>query len=398
MLKQDSYWESEDRVPLMAMNKGFLDRNNLEHAFERASKWVGMFEEPLEVKKVEWPNPPQEPARIIVKDVERTFTADEFRDRLSRTLTMLNNEFGDYHQGMSFLVSFLGLFMGDDEIVAIARRLNGHKDFIPGYWKHEAVDFVRDAYVLDHLLSLRNPAIHHHLAKNHIMPGTYPQKWFVALCVHVLPFDVLFAFLDRFFKRGVRFLFQFGLGFFETLKEQILKSDNPVNIFGYLRLDRTVVSFDDSTYMAIIDAADTFDLHEIKEDDALNALRKRMYDTYLGARFEDISAKNAKAEQEEDSDLDWDEDGEAEPGTECEVCTNMAPDFWCLECKKFVCGMCNDKSRAPHSKTHKMVSAASAPPEAYERSTDPDANQDAGSQDSDEDVQDIGKKLADTDI
>ena len=292
------------------------------------------------------------------------------------------------------MVSFLGLFLGEDEIVAIARRLNYHKDFIPGYWKHEAVDFVRDAYVLDYLLSIYNPEVHRHLAKNHIMPGTYPQKWFVALCVHVLPFDALFAFYDRFFVRGVRFLFQFALGFFKVLGPFILKSDNPVNIFGYLRLDKTVVSFDDAAYMQIIEAADTFPIPEIKEDAELNAIRKRMYDTHLGAKFEAISANNAKKEMEDDEDLDWDEDAEAEPGTECEVCTNMAPDYWCFDCKKFVCGMCNDKSKDPHKKTHKMVAATAAPEEAYEKRE----NEQEEATGSDEEIEQLEKELAETTV
>ena len=379
-------------MPLMTQNKGFLDQSNLEPAFERAKKWLEVFSEPLEVKKLEWPAEEQEPTRIITKDVERTFTADEFRNRLSRTLTLLNNEFGDYHQGLSFLVSFLSLFMEDDAIVAIARRLNNHKDFIPGYWKHEAVDFVRDAYVLDYLLNKHNPDVHKHLQKNHIMPGTYPQKWFVALCVHVLPFSALFAFFDRFFVRGVRFLFQFGLGFFKVLGPTLLKSDNPVTLFGYLRLDHTVVKFEESIYMEIIEAADTFDLAEFAEDVELNRVRKLMYDTHLGARFEAISANNAKQEDEDD-DFDFDdEDAEAEPGSECQVCQMMVPDYWCLDCKKFVCGMCHEKSREPHKKSHKMVNATSAPPEAFEK---PEA---AGEEASDEDVAEIEKDLAKTTV
>jgi hypothetical protein len=350
---------------------------------------LDVFVEPLDVKKVEWPVPEQEPTRIITKDVERTFTADEFRNRLSRTLTLLNNEFGDYHQGLSFLVSFLSLFMEDDAIIAIARRLNNHKDFIPGYWKHEAVDFVRDAYVLDHLLLKYNREVHDHLKKNHIMPGTYPQKWFVALCVHVLPFNALFAFFDRFFIRGVRFLFQFGLGFFKVLGPTLLKSENPVTLFGYLRLDHTVVKFEDSIYMEIIEAADTFDLEEFKDDAELNRVRKLMYDTYLGARFETISANNKQEEEEEEDDWEDDEDMEAEPGTECQVCQMMAPDYWCLDCKKFVCGMCNDKSREPHKKSHKMVNATNAPPEAFEK---PEAGE------ADADVDEIEKDLAKTSV
>lgn len=344
---------------------GFVDPNNVDPAFERAKKWLEAFKEPLDIQTVEFGD--EEPTRIIVKDVERTFTGDEFRAQMTRVLILLDKEFGDYHQGLSFLVSFLGLYLESKEVVAIAKRLNNHPDYIPGYWKHEAADFVRDAYVLDYLLSIHNPAAHAQLARHRIAPGTYPQKWFVALCVHVLPFDALCAFLERLFVRGVRWLFQFGLGFFKVLGPRICQADNSGTIYAYLRLDRTVVDFEDETYMQIIEAADSFtDIPEIQTDEQLSALRKRMYDTYLGKRFEEVKKARDEAFEEEEDEFDFDEDGEAEPGSECEVCHNMAPDHWCFDCKLFVCGMCHDKSREPHSKSHKTCGASKAPPEAYE--------------------------------
>lgn len=367
---------------------GFIDPENVEPSFEKASKWLNLFQEPLEVKALEFGD--EEPTRIIIKDVERTFTGEIFRERLTRVLTLLENEFGDYHQGLSFFVSFLSLFMKEEEIVAIARRLNSHKDFIPGYWRHEAVDFVRDAYVLDHLLKKYNPEVHHHLARQNIAPSTYPQKWFVALCVHVFPFDALFAFFDRFFAKGVRFLFQFGLGFFQVIGPKILATDNTAIIYAYLRLDKTIAEFDDEVYMQIIEAADKFtSIPEVDTDDNLSSIRKLMYDTHLGKRFEAVSASNAKA-QEEDDEFDWDEDGEAEPGSECEVCLNMAPDYWCFDCFKFVCGMCNDKNREPHKKSHKMCAVNAAPPEAYEPRTVTEDKED-----SDQDFEDDAKSEGD---
>lgn len=35
-----------------------------------------------------------------------------------------------------------------------------------------------------------------------LFPETYCQKWFVGLCVHVLPFSALLDFFDAFFKGG----------------------------------------------------------------------------------------------------------------------------------------------------------------------------------------------------
>lgn len=333
--------------------------------------------------------PDVDPTRIIVKDVERTFTGDAFREPMTRVLILLDEEFGDYHQGLSFLVSFLSLVMEEDAIVAIAKRLNSHKDFIPGYWKHEAVDFARDAYLLDHLLSIYHPAVHSHLARQGVAPATYPQKWFIALCVHVLPFNALFEFLERFFVRGVRWLFQFGLGFFKVLGPRILAADNSATIYSYLRMDYTIVDLEDEVYMKIIEAADTYDIPEIATDEKLATLRKQMYDTHFGRRFEETS--KARDAAEEDDEFDMDEDAEAEPGSECEVCHNMAPDYWCFDCKLFVCQMCHDKSREPHSKSHKTCSVNSAPPEAFEpRTIEEDKDE------IDEDAKALEKELAET--
>lgn len=352
-------------IHLSCIFTGFVTTENVDERIAQASKWLKAFAEPLEVTDLVFPD--VEPTRIIVKDVQRTFTGDAFGGPMTRVLILLDKEFSDYHQGLSFLVSFLSLFIKDNEIVAIARRLNYHKDFIPGYWRHEAVDFARDAYLLDHLLSIYNPAVRAQLAKQGVAPATYPQKWFVALCVHVLPFNALFEFLDRFFVRGVRWLFQFGLGFFKVLGPRILAADNNGTIYAYLRMDYTVVELEDDVYMKIIEAADTFqEIPEIATDEKLAELRKRMYDTFFGRRFEETSKVRDAAEAEEEDEFDMDEDAEAEPGSECEVCHNMAPDYWCFDCKLFVCQMCHDKSRDPHSKSHKTCSVKAAPPEAYE--------------------------------
>ena len=73
---------------------------------------------------------------------------------------------------------------------------------IRSFWHHEPIAFATDAYVFDHLLSRHLPDVHSRLASAALFPETYCQKWFVGLCVHVLPFSALLDFFDAFFKHG----------------------------------------------------------------------------------------------------------------------------------------------------------------------------------------------------
>lgn len=56
--------------------------------------------------------------------------------------------------------------------------------------------------MFDHLLARHLPDVHSRLAGACLFPETYCQKWFVGLCVHVLPFSALLDFFDAFFKGG----------------------------------------------------------------------------------------------------------------------------------------------------------------------------------------------------
>jgi len=68
--------------------------------------------------------------------------------------------------GVSFATSFMLLFLPEHTTMSILAKLNYTAKFIPGYWKHEAVDFARDAYVFNHLLQMKLPKMHEHLSKN----------------------------------------------------------------------------------------------------------------------------------------------------------------------------------------------------------------------------------------
>lgn len=321
---------------------------------ERAEKWLQLLKN-FKVGEVDL-SKDFEPTRIIVKDAERTFSGEAQRKVLSKILTFANQEFQDYHQGMSFVTSFLLLFFDEKTVFSILRSFNYDNYYIPGYWKHEAVPFATDAYVFDALLKIYNPEVQSHLAKNYILPETYLQKWFCALCIHVLEFSALFRFFELFFERGVRFLMQFGLSFFKHMGDKILSTTNPAQIYAYLRMDRTMVQIDDNMSHIILDHVNEFQLKEIETEEQLQSMRVIAYDENLKKRFE--AKKKFEEEEEEEEEEEYDE-----VGMECEVCEIMVPEYYCLDCKKYVCGMCKNQNKNTHKKEHKLVDAENAPKE-----------------------------------
>lgn len=194
--------------------------------FERAESWTRMVLSSEELaapatQEMVWPegfelNP--EMSRIIIKDSERTFMASEDRERVARFMRVVVHKFGDYHQALSFLASVLLLFLPEGKVLAMLEKINSNPKYIPGFWKHEAVAFVRDAYVFDRILRRKNQPLADHLAKAGALPETFCQKYLVALCIHVLPFDALFEFLESFFTHGVRALHRFAISFVSQLE------------------------------------------------------------------------------------------------------------------------------------------------------------------------------------
>lgn len=331
---------------------GFLDtEEGRKKAIERALKWPSLFKD-LKLEEVVFEEDP-DPQSIIVKDAERTFSKPLQRKTLSRVLFFAHNEFGDYHQGLSFVTSFLMLFLDGSTVMNIIRLLNSNNRYLSGYWKHEALIFARDAYVFDKFLKQHNEPVHAHLAKSYILPETYLQKWFTALCIHVLEFEALFKYFELFFERGFKFLIQFGLAFFERMGPNILKTTNPANIYAYLRMDRSMVDIDDDIANQIFDLVDKYELKELDDDEYLEKLRVEAFEENLRKRFE---AKNRAISDEESE-----EDEEDEEGLECQICEYMVPEHYCIPCEKYICEACNEDEKGGHKKEHKLVDIEDAP-------------------------------------
>ncbi|GAM20738.1 hypothetical protein SAMD00019534_039130, partial [Acytostelium subglobosum LB1] len=334
MLRQPTFWEDEFKQPLLKMDRGFIKEEGVDKIIERMANWrkqLNIIDE--ELKPIDYGT--EEPQRIFVLDAERTFENDESKKRLVRILTYLNKQFGDYQQGMSFVTSFLMLGMEEHQAIAVLIKINA---LLPGYWKHEAINFGTEAFTFYHLLGDFHPKIKAHLAANLIDPATFCQRWFLGLCVHCLPFRQLFRFYDQFFEGGRDYLLRFGLALFGALSDLVLATTNPNMIFGLLRLDTGVATtLTEKHFDEILDTTANYDISKYD----LEAIRKEQYDLKLKKRIE--SAHKVHDAVEEISDCQW--------------CMDNLPELYCVECGKVVCQDCVDDGKGEnHTEDHNLIS------------------------------------------
>jgi hypothetical protein len=98
---------------------------------------------------------------------------------------------------------------------------------------------VRDAMVYGRLIEERFPKVAALLQQACIVPEAYASKWFIGLCVHVLPFEALVTYVEAFLTEGYLFLFKFSIALVAAIAPKLLTlQPTQVNIIlEMLRLD-----------------------------------------------------------------------------------------------------------------------------------------------------------------
>ncbi|CAF2040263.1 unnamed protein product [Rotaria magnacalcarata] len=303
MLRRVDFWKEEREAPILRLNYSFLPSTKI---LERVDDDV----EETSTRRLNY-------ERIIRHDAERTFVGSAQQTTLMEVLSSLQNEFGSYHQAMSYVAGFLLLTHSPSKAIEIMRQL--HRTVLIGYWTAEPVAFAVDAYVFDYLLAKHEPEIHKHLSKNYIFPETYAQKWFTTLCVGVLPFEALFLFFDTLVTQSLLessniFLFQFALSLMKHIREELLNSKKVADIYGYLRLDPSLPLFypkaNDLT-ISVVQHAKDYDLSQY--DFAL--LRQQVFEEKLKARLEAANRAHKENKQNQDSIATSSDDDEDEEET-----------------------------------------------------------------------------------
>jgi len=303
MIRTPNFFALEQEAPLLQLNKGFLlaDPSTHDVLFERVNKWpelLGIDSSSL-ILPESYPNITKDKnlARIFVADAERTFRNEENRQKMIRLLNHVSVGFGGYHQGLGFAASFLLLLFDEKTAIAMLTRLNSSHDYIPGYWQEPAVPFARDAYVFHELLGIHFPKLKSHFEKLGIVPNMYATKWFVGLCVHVLPFEALFKFMEFSLKYGYKYLMAFSLELVSQLEVELIGTENISVLIDLLKLDGRRISTEKA--ISIVEGALRWE--PILEKVEWEILRKEVYDKHLKARLE-AAERAMKRAQEEDSD------------------------------------------------------------------------------------------------
>lgn len=314
---------------LVNMNKGFLEKNR-DVLRARLLKWVektGPFHAgPLPFSAIT--NPDENTVRVIILDAVRTFLDDAHRKKLTEFLFMFSQELQSYGQAMCYLASVCLLVLNEEETTKVLRMVG--KDYIRGHWAAEARGFATNAWLIEHFMQKKVPDVAKHLMSMNWWPDMYMQKILSGLCIHVLPWDQMFQFLDKFMEKGFSYLVQFMLALVEHFGPRLLKltSPNQANsAFELLKLDHNLVEYADVT--AIFKKADeneSWVQAELAKTD-LGVLRSEIFDTKLAKR------------------LDQSKGEEFEP---CDNCDKEKPIFWCDECDEKICAGCKGKKHSSH--------------------------------------------------
>jgi len=241
LLSEVDFFDRESGAPLLRRNNGFLSKGGLPSELRaRLDTWPTLAGATVPAEEAAAGCEDEGALRIFLRDAERTFRDEEHRSRMIELLKRVWPENRDYHQGLGYVSSLMMLFFDNETVVRMLLRLTRDERYTPGYWKAAPDAYVRDAMVYARLVEERHPDVAASLQAACIVPEAYASKWFVGLCVHVLPFEALIDYVEAFLEHGFVFLFKFSLALIETLKPKLLAlQSTQVNlVLEYLRLDQ----------------------------------------------------------------------------------------------------------------------------------------------------------------
>lgn len=218
-ISQPDFWQQEGDAPILKFNLNDWLQNHVDEATAHARGWIASLG--IEASKLDFDDTPlkAEGARIFRADANRTFRSEPNREMMIKLLSLSQLKFGDYQQSLGYVAGLLLIFFDPATVFKVLTVLNDHPKFLTGYWRGEATACAIDGYVC---LNLLKPTMKTKLLSLGLLPETFVQKWFAGICIHHLPYHVLFPFLDNFFARGNRYLFQFFLAFFDEFEEEIM--------------------------------------------------------------------------------------------------------------------------------------------------------------------------------
>lgn len=250
MIKDATFFEDEEDSPLLSRGLDFLKKDPQAH-IARVQSWVdllpGAADVKVDVADVEKCNE-EHFIRIFRRDAERTWIPKEVgepafdrtkarQDKHVNNLRLVVNTVRDYHQGMGYIVAFLGIFLEPAELAKISLALHREPKYSAGYFKAEPENFVRDAKVMNRLMKHFFPKVADKLQMAGLVPEAYSTKWFIGLGVHVLPYARLLDFYEAFFQHGAEYVFRFAMCFVKEFEAELMEAKGTSGCGTILRME-----------------------------------------------------------------------------------------------------------------------------------------------------------------
>ncbi|XP_077174057.1 TBC1 domain family member 2B isoform X2 [Paroedura picta] len=166
-----------------------------------------------------------------------------------------------------------------------------------------------DQRVFKDLMSEKLPRLHAHLEQHRVDSSLITFNWFLVVFVDSVVSDVLFKIWDSFLYEGPKVIFRFGLALFKFKEEEILKLQDSMSIFKYLRyFTRTILDARKLISIAFGDL-NPFPLRQIRNRRAFHLEKVRLELMELEAIREDFLRGRETDPDKRDLISDDEEDG-----------------------------------------------------------------------------------------
>ncbi|NP_001400723.1 TBC1 domain family member 2B [Rattus norvegicus] len=192
-----------------------------------------------------------------------------------------------YCQGLNRLVAVALLYLEQEDafwcLVTIVEV------FMPrDYYTKTLLGSQVDQRVFRDLLSEKLPRLHTHFEQYKVDYTLITFNWFLVVFVDSVVSDILFKIWDSFLYEGPKVIFRFALALFKYKEEEILKLQDSMSIFKYLRyFTRTILDARKLTSISFGDL-NPFPLRQIRNRRAYHLEKVRLELTELEAIREDF--------------------------------------------------------------------------------------------------------------
>ncbi|XP_037318251.2 TBC1 domain family member 2A isoform X2 [Pungitius pungitius] len=195
---------------------------------------------------------PHPASRQIELDLHRTLTNNQhFSSPSSPALQQLRrillafswqNPAIGYCQGLNRLAAIALLVLQSEEdsfwcLVSVVEAI-----MPPDYYTKDLVASQADQRVLKDFLAEKLPRLSAHFEDHNIDVSLITFNWFLVVFVESLPSDILLPLWDAFLYEGTKVIFRYALALFKYKEDDLLKIQDAVEIYQYLRFFTKTIS------------------------------------------------------------------------------------------------------------------------------------------------------------